>query len=76
MVLRVTKQVTNEKMEVYYECILKLVNCLNHKANNNLPTTLFWLKLIAIVGMKWDTLFLYKEVAVICEENMGDVNEY
>jgi hypothetical protein len=26
--------------------------------------------------MKWDTLFEHKEVAVICEESMGDANEY
>jgi hypothetical protein len=26
--------------------------------------------------MKRDNLFKHKEVAVICEENMGDANEY
>jgi hypothetical protein len=34
--LRVIKQAMDKKKEVYYECILKLGNCLNHKADNNL----------------------------------------
>ncbi len=41
MALRVIKQAMNEKVEVYYECILRLANCLNHKADNNLLTTFF-----------------------------------
>jgi len=41
MALKVIKQTLNEKVEVYYECILKLANCLNHKANNSLFTTFF-----------------------------------
>jgi hypothetical protein len=26
--------------------------------------------------MKWDILFLHKDVVVTCKENMGDANEY
>jgi hypothetical protein len=43
--------------------------------------TFFWAKLVpylrvATIGMKWDTLCLHKEVAVTCEKNMSDANEY
>jgi hypothetical protein len=38
MALKVIKQMIDEKMEVYYERILKLANCLNHKVDNNLFT--------------------------------------
>jgi hypothetical protein len=41
MALRVIKQGGDEKVEVYYECILKLANCLQHQANDNLLTTFF-----------------------------------
>lgn len=81
MALRVIKQAMNKKMEVYYEHILKLANCLNHKMNNSLLTTFFQIKLvpylwITIIGMKWNTLFLHKEVRVTCKKNIGDANEY
>jgi hypothetical protein len=26
--------------------------------------------------MKWDILFLHKNVAITCKENMSDANEY
>jgi hypothetical protein len=41
MALRVIKQGGNKKVEVYYECILKLVNCLLHHVDTNLLTTFF-----------------------------------
>jgi hypothetical protein len=41
MALRIIKQTLDEKMEVYYERILKLVNYLNHKTNDSMLTTLF-----------------------------------
>jgi hypothetical protein len=28
------------------------------------------------MGMKRDTLFKHKEIAITCEESMGDANEY
>ncbi len=39
MALRVIKQGNDEKVEVYYERILKLANCLQHKVDDNLLTT-------------------------------------
>jgi hypothetical protein len=41
MALKVIKQGNNEKVKVYFEQILKLANCLQHKANDNLLTTFF-----------------------------------
>jgi hypothetical protein len=35
------KQETNERMEVYYERLLKLINSLQHKTTNNLLTIIF-----------------------------------
>jgi hypothetical protein len=31
---------------------------------------------ITTMGMKKDTLFEHKEIAVTCEESMGNANEY
>lgn len=71
----------DKKMEVYYELILKLTNYLNHKADDNLCSTLFQIRLlpylrVATPGMKQDTLFFHKKVVVTCKESMGDANEY
>jgi hypothetical protein len=70
-------------VEVYYECILKLTNCLQHHGNDSLCllTTFFQACLqlylwIVIVGMKRDTFFEHKKIVVTCEESMGDANEY
>jgi hypothetical protein len=41
MALRVIKQGSDEKVEVYYEWTLKLANYLQHKADDNLLTTFF-----------------------------------
>jgi hypothetical protein len=41
MVMRVIKQAMKEKVEIYYEHILKLENCLNHKVDDNLLMTFF-----------------------------------
>ncbi len=67
-------------MEVYYERILKLANCLHHKVDDKLLITFFWAKLVpylwvAIAGMKQDILF-HKEAAMTCKDNLGDANEY
>jgi hypothetical protein len=72
MALRIIKQTPDEKVEVYYERILKLANYLNHKTNDSLFITLLWTKLVpylqvAIIGMKWDTLFLHIKVMLTCE---------
>jgi hypothetical protein len=54
------KQENNEKVEVYYERLLKLASILQHKTTNNF---LIWIKFrlypylrVAIVGMKRETL--------------------
>ncbi len=57
MVYKVIKQAIDEKVNVYYGCILKLANCFQHKANDSLFTISFKLNLlpymiIAIIGMK------------------------
>jgi hypothetical protein len=41
MALQVIKQGKDEKVEVYYEHILKLVNYLQHQTNDILLTTFF-----------------------------------
>jgi len=41
MALKVVKQAADEKVEVYYECILKLANYVHHKINGNLFMTFF-----------------------------------
>jgi hypothetical protein len=41
MALRIIKQTSNKKMEVYYERILKLANYLKHKTNGSLLMTFF-----------------------------------
>ncbi len=81
MALWMIKQGGNEKVEVYYECILKLANCLHHQANDNLLTIFFQVGLqpylwIAIGGMKRDILFEHNEAIVTCEESMENANEY
>lgn len=63
---------------MYYNYIPKLVNCLQHKASDNLLTTFFRVKLlpylwVVTIGMKRDTLFRHNEATITCEENLGDV---
>jgi hypothetical protein len=81
MALRIIKQIVDEKMEVYYERILKLANCLNHKVDVSLFMTFFQVRLVpylrvTITRVKRDTLFFHKNVTMTCKTNMGDVNEY
>jgi len=81
MALRAIKQGGDKKVEAYYERILKLANCLQHQANNNLLTTFFRARLqpylwIAIRGMKRDILFEHNEATVTYEKSMGNTNEY
>jgi hypothetical protein len=78
--LYVIKQGITEKLEVYYKRILKLANCLEHKANDNLLTIFFRVGLVpymrvATIGMKRNSLFEHKEI-MVCEESMGDPTEY
>ncbi len=81
MALRVIKQGNNKRVEVYYEWILKLANCLQHKANDNLLITFLQIGLvpyfrITTAGMKRDTLFEHNEFMVTYEETMENIEEY
>jgi hypothetical protein len=81
MAFRVIKHGNNEKVEVYYEWILKLANYLQHKANDNLLTSFLGVGLlpclwIAIERMKQDTFLKHKKFAFTCEEPIEDVEEY
>jgi hypothetical protein len=81
MAFRIIKQGVTKKVKVYYEWILKLVDCLQHKAVDNLLTIFFKASLVldlrvATLGMKPNSLFEHKEAIVTCEENMGDPMEY
>lgn len=81
MAFTVIKQGNDKKVEVYYERILKLVNRLQHKVDDNLLTTFFRVGLvpylqIATARMKRDTLFEHKKFAVNFEEIMVDAEEY
>jgi hypothetical protein len=81
MALCVINEGITEKVEVYYKRILKLANCLQYKANDRLFTIIFrdsfipYLR-VATVGIKRNSLFEHKEVAVTCEESMGNPTEY
>jgi hypothetical protein len=60
------KQQTVECVEVYYEHLLKLTNCLQVRATNVFLTTVFKVSLLpylslATVGMKRNTLIEHKE---------------
>jgi len=77
MTFRIIKQGVTKKVEVYYEWILKLVNCLQNKADDSLLTIFLRASLVpywrvATPSMKPNSLFKHKEVVVTCEENMGD----
>ncbi len=68
------QQQTVEHVEVYYERMLKLTNCLQVRVTNVFFTTICRASLLpylrlAIVGMKRDTLIKHKEVVVVCEES-------
>jgi hypothetical protein len=74
-------QSEDEKLEVYYECILKLTNCLQHQVEDSLLITFFRGNLqpylrITILGMKRDTLFKHKKIVITYEKSMGNANEY
>jgi hypothetical protein len=77
MAFRVVKHGNDEKVEVYYEWILKLANCLQHKVDDSLlGVGLIPYLRIAIEWMKRNTLFKHKEFAITYEEPMENVAEY
>jgi hypothetical protein len=64
----------NQQHVIYYEHLLKLVNCLHDRAIYVFLTTIFkasllpYLKL-AIVGMKINILIKHKKTFILCEES-------
>jgi hypothetical protein len=78
MALCVIKQEADETIEVYYEWILKLTNCMQHKANDNMLITFLivgWLPYLLFVTtwMEWNMFLWHKEMVVTSEKNIGDV---
>jgi hypothetical protein len=68
------QQQTTERVEVYYERLLKLANYLQVKTIDVFFTTIFKVGLLpylrlAIAGMRINTLVEHKEVVVVCEES-------
>jgi hypothetical protein len=77
MQLRNIQQQTTECVEVYYERLLKLINCFQVRATYAFLTTIFKACLLPYLiltttSKKRNTLIEHKEV-VVCEEN-GLVN--
>ncbi len=65
-------------MEVYYERLLKLANSLKHKTTHNFLNIVFKYGLqpyqhVATTSMKRKTLQEQKEVALVCEEGIFEV---
>jgi len=73
MQLQNIQQQNVEHVEVHYEHLLKLTNCLQVKTIDVFPTTIFRICLlpyfILTTSMKWDTLIEHKAVVIVCEEN-------
>jgi len=74
MQLQNIQQQTVELVEVYYECMLKLTNCLQVKIIDVSFTTILKVGLLPYLilttrGMKRDTSIKHKETIVACEES-------
>jgi hypothetical protein len=81
MALKSIEQGPYEKVEVYYEHILKLANSLQDKAKDSLLVTFFQANVkpyldVAMALAKCDNLFQQKEVGAQCEKNMGNVKDH
>ncbi len=78
MQLQNIKQQIAKHVEFYYECLLKVTNCLQVRATNVFLTTIFRAGLLlylrlATIHMRINTLIEHKEVVVVCEER-GPIN--
>jgi len=74
MQLQNIQQQTVELVEVYYECLLKLTNCLQVKIIDVSFTTILRVGLLPYLilttrGMKRDTSIKHKETIVVCQES-------
>jgi hypothetical protein len=69
----IQQQITKH-VEVYYECLLKLTNCLHVRTTNVFITIIFkacllpYLKL-TITSVKRNTLIEHEGIVVVCEES-------
>jgi hypothetical protein len=68
------KHENNERVEIYYEILLKLANCLQHNTTNNFLAIVFRSRLQpylrVITCMKRETLQQHKETTLVCEEGI------
>jgi hypothetical protein len=74
MQLQNIQQQTTERVEVYYEHMLKLANYLQVKTIDDFLTTIVKVGLLpylrlTIAGMRINTLIEHKEAVVVCEES-------
>jgi hypothetical protein len=71
------KQKKNEKMEVYYERLLKLANSLQQKTTYSFLTTILKYGLQPYLHvttcMKRETLQQHKEATLVCEERISNI---
>jgi len=72
------KHEMNERVEVYYERLLKLANSLQHKTTNSFLITIFKFGLqpymrVAITYMNRETLQQHKEAPLVCEEGIFEI---
>jgi hypothetical protein len=75
------QQQVGERVEVYYDRLLKLANYLQVKATNVFLITIFIVNLqpyfrLTTIGMVRDTLIKYKETAIIYEESGSVIINY
>ncbi len=75
--LKNMKQKKNEKMEVYYERLLKLANSLQQKTTYSFLTTILKYGLQPYLHvttcMKRETLQQHKEATLVCEERISNI---
>jgi hypothetical protein len=65
------KQEKNERVEIYYEKLLKLANSLQHKTIDRIGLQPYLH--VATIGMKRETLQQHKEATLVCEEGISEV---
>jgi hypothetical protein len=72
------KHEKNERVEVYYERLLKLVNSFQHRTIDSFLTIVFIFGLhphlcVATTSMKRKTLQQHKEAILVCEKRIFEV---
>jgi hypothetical protein len=72
------KHEKTDRVEVYYEILLKLANSLQHKITYSFLTIVFKYGLqlhllIATIGMKREAFQQHKETTLVCEEGISKV---